>query len=260
MHAKTATVMTAVAFLLAGCAGDDDNDAVPNEAFCEDQGLRLGQDNGTAACVPPLPPANLTLEGLADTTAFVPVEFAWVLETHKGSAHAMMTQVRVSTESLPADNTTAPEDYGTEVAKKEHQDFESGARYEGSFASKAEGTFHFRAYAYVDNEHLWSGEVVLEVAPVEPTGEVHDITFDAGALVSGATPTELQVGLGDAVRFTNEDVLARTVSFTGPSDMAAVDLEPMDSAQSGAFLVPGSYDWTSDDAGRPITGTITVTV
>jgi len=255
-----AAVLMSVAVLLAGCSGGEEetNDA-PSRQECEAQGLELRTENGTLACREPLPPASVSLEGVPDTTeAYRSVAFSWVLEAPGGSGHAMLTQVRVRTASAGVNASDPPEAYGIEVARKEHQDFQSGARYDAAYESRVAGTFYFRAYALVNQTHIWSEEVVLEVTEVQPTGETGTVTLPAAAVAQGADPAEITIQLGDTVTFQNDDVLPRTITITGPSEIAAVEVAMQSSGPTEAFLVPGSYTWTSDEPAQPVTGSIQV--
>lgn len=254
---------------LAGCTGDGDDEPQPlTEADCEAQGLVLGEnetfDNETGehhtepACVEPGPPATLTIEGLpANASAYAQVSFQWALGTEEEESHAMRTEVRVATESTPADERTKPDDWGESVALKEHQNFVDGQSYDATFSTDTPGTYHFRAYGLVSQTNVWSEEYVLTVDPIEPTGTTHTVTLSGGGLpqVSSADPADLTIALGDAVAWETDDPAGDwTVhSLSGPESF-----ETTAGGDAVTFLVPGSYTWEGDGTAGMVEGSITV--
>lgn len=279
MDAKTLwTTLAVAAVALAGCADEGDDTPALTEEDCAALGLVLGEeevmhesDNGTMehhsepACVPAGPPATVTVQGVPATVqAYTPIDVTWVLNTQKDEAHAMRTDVRfdtqanVGTDCTPAADLQKPDDWGQELGKAEHQNFEDGQSYSATWTPAEPGMYCFRAYALVSQTNVWSEAVTVEVTEVQPTGTTHTVTIMGPGPFGSMAPADLAITLGDAVDWANEDLDAYTISSTtGPEAFTTTPGTPF------TFLVPGSwsYEATGDFLGSAgsYSGTITVT-
>ncbi len=263
------TALLLVTAFLAGCTDDPHTHG---EAFTCPDGTVLQPGNFTdhhnetfdlsvqCPVTEEVPPASAAVVDLpATTTTFRPLNFGWVLDTPEDEAHAMLTEVRVSSTSADTQDLAGPETFGTTVTKKEHQNFESGKRYDAEWTPNEPGTFYLRAYAEVFGSDIWSPEVAIEVNPVEPTGTTITITItEGGPLLAGADPSEVEATLGDAIVFQNDDLFAHSFTWT-TAPMGLQDFAVAAGASSDPFilLVPGSYQYTSDDM-QPVRGSINV--
>lgn len=247
---------------LAGCSSGSDHTGL-EDIVCPDGTIVKGSDleeleahhdddfDATSAC--PTPP-SVTLAGLPQTLqVYGTSSFNWTVDP--GSVqhgHSMLTAIRYSMASVPDAEATL-DSYGKEVLKKEHQDLPVSFR--GNLTFNVPGMIYLRAYAQVQGDgyerrEIWSPEIALEILPVQPTGVTHTVTHALGPLES-LDPAELTIDLGDTVVFSNEDLVAHTLTAdNGPAGSVACTMTAASSggtAEPCLYIVPGTYTYTSDD-------------
>lgn len=262
------------AVALAGCSDEGGNDPEITQEYCESLGLILGEHEVMTgegdemehhmepACVDPGPPATVTVEGVpASVQAYTPVTVTWVLHTSFAEAHAMRTDVRfdtqanVGTECTAQDDLMMPDDWGAELGKAEHQNFEDGKSYTASWTPTEPGMYCLRGYALVSQTNIWSEPIIVEVTAVQPTGVTHTVTIEPFGPLGELSPSAVTIALGDAVSWTDNDPID---SFTidGTSGPATFSTAPGTAVE---FLIPGSYGYTATGTFATHSGTITVT-
>lgn len=258
---------------LAGCSGGGDHSGA-QDFTCADGSvvpaatIEAADDHHDAAFDPatlcPVPP-QVTLTGLpASLQVYGTSSFEW--SVNPGSVlhgHSMLTAIRYSMSSVP-DGQATLDTYSKEVLKKEHQDLPVSFR--GNLTFNVPGPIYLRAYAQVqgdgyDRRDVWSPEVMLEILPVQPTGVVATVVHAVGP-IGGLDPNDIQLNLGDALVFQNDDLLAHDLTATsGPAGSVACDLAAAagDVSEPCVFIVPGSYTFTTDDV-QPKSVTVSVVV
>lgn len=257
---KSSLLVAAMAVLVAlsGCTDKAEPAPALTEEDCAAQGMVLGtqesmDSNESAdvtsvpACVPPGPPATVTIDGLpASTSAYSNVAFTWTLHTDsEDEMHTMDTQIRWA--NAPADEASLgkPDTFGEKLVQKEHQNFFDGQTYDAVFAPETSGTYYLRAFALVNGENLWSPEYILDVSEVAATGTGHTLTLSGGGLpvVTSISTTTLAIGLGDSVAWVTDDPAG---SWTITSDTGPASFATTSGGDAIVFLIPGSYTYTAD--------------
>lgn len=201
-------------------------------------------------------PARVTLRVEDDATAFQSVTLWWDV-TPAGDATTVSTsQVRASRNSSTPD---LPDAYGEVVAEVASQ--EAPVEFMQEWTPLDEGTFFLRAHATIAGTLVWSDEVRVEVAQVQPTGVVHDVTINTGTAEPELSPTQVEAVVGDAVQWVNADpALSYTVSSAdGPTSFNAGTVGPGAASNEVVFLDVGTWTYTvTDSLGRTATGSVTV--
>lgn len=242
------------ATFLAGCADEephahgvlltcDDGTVVDAANYTEhhDANFTLADQ-----CPMPPPPAITVSLSLANASpyTFEPVAATWDITPLLPEGHSMLTELRVAT--TPGEGLGGPDSFGEAVVKHEHQN--TPASFEGEWIPAAPGTYYLRAYAENQGTHFWSEPVEAIVQPVEPTGVVHTITVSLGGPTASLDPASLQMTVGDAVVWKNEDVVARQfVSTSGPAEFDSGEIARDAASEAIVLLAPGLYQYASQD-------------
>jgi hypothetical protein len=273
---KVLLVSVVWALALAGCSGGDGDHKVadvtcPDGTVVTSEQIEAGEGHHEAGFDPmtlcPVPP-SVTLSGLPATIqVYRSAAFTWVVDPGSITAgHSMLTSIRYAKASIPDAELTEGQmtKYPTEIIKKEHQNLP--VTFKGNMTFNQPGKVYVRAYAQVQGEgaprrDVWSPEVVLEVLPVLPTGVVQSVTHALGP-VGELDPKTVDLQLGDAVKFVNEDFLDHTLELVSappgaePCELAA-GMQGGESATC-VLIAPGQYEFVTDDA--PTTKSLTVNV
>lgn len=236
---------------LAGCS---DGDSHGHTVTCDD-GTEVdyaeedhhGEDfDPMSLCAPP--PLVLTFSGVPESLmVYRSAALSWGMELGgRESAHSMLTSLRVATASKNVTAADGPDAYGSELLKREHQDLPFA--YEAPVVFDTPGTYYLRTYAVVSGEHHWSPEARVEVTPVQPTGTAHTVTHAPGDFLGGVSPTAVQMALGDALVFQNDDLLGHVFTFTsGPASVAEVAVAAQSASDPVLLPAPGTYEVSTDD-------------
>lgn len=277
MHKALLGALLAWSLALAGCSGGGgSHDAA--DVTCPDGTILTAEQieahaghhedgfNATTLC--PEPP-QVTLSGLPATIqVYDSASFTWAVDA--GSAakgHSMLTSIRYAKASIPDAELVEGqmEKYPTEIIKKEHQDLP--VTFKGNMTFNQPGKVYVRAYAQVQGEGLqrrdvWSSEIVLDVLPVTPTGAVVTITHSPGLAASTLESAQETLVLGDAIQFTNQEVMELTLSqASAPAGAPACELTAgtgATSTESCVLVVPGTYQFETNDVGQMKSVTLTV--
>jgi hypothetical protein len=248
----------ALTFALAGCTSDDAGDEhVHNHVTCHDGTEVEVPANHTgppeAACPPMRAPTVNVTQAPASVRIFAAASFAWVVDPgdHKRDAHSMLTSLRVATASAQDAALAGPDSFGTEVAKREHQNLPTTATASHTFT--VPGTYFVRAYAEVqahgmDAKDYWSPEVTVVVEDVLPTGNNTVVTHGVGNVAGKLTPDNVTLGLGDGIVLKNDDLTDHV--FTPQAcaqSIAAVTVPRQSSSQPIVFKAPGTCTFKTDD-------------
>lgn len=261
------TFLAAVSLLLAGCSGGGGHDGAepftcPDQTVLDVESIEGHHESGfdpAAHC--PVPP-SVRLDGVPATLgAYRTATVSWTLDNgSRAASHSMLTSLRVSPASVADADLGAPDAYGSELQRREHQNLP--VTYETTLQFTQAATVYLRAYATIDGEDHWSPEATLRILPVEPTGTVVELTHAPGGPLGDFGPAEAQLLLGDAVAFVNEDVTPHTFTFTsGPGGAVppAVEVAAMATGAPVPLLVPGTYEVETDDV-QPKAATLVVAV
>lgn len=256
-------IVPLLAAALAGCSGDDGGHATLSDFTCPDGAIVTAAQQEAAeshhdavfdpAALCPVAPV-VKLEGLPATLGvYRNAPFTWVVDPGSvAHGHSMLTSIRFATTSVPA--PAAMTDYATEVIKREHQDLP--VTFKGNLTFTQAGTVYVRAYAQVQGEgyarrDVWSEEVVLQIQPVAPTGNVVTVTHGPGLFLATVTPAEpVDAVLGDAIQLTNDDLAPHSLTLeSGPQGASCPEISAGEGASSAACVlqVPGTYTWKTDD-------------
>ena len=283
MHKALLGALLAWSLAVAGCSGGSGGHDV-EDVTCPDGSILTSKQNedsehhhdagynATSLC--PVAP-KVVLSGLPTTIqVYDSASFTWAVSP--GSVehgHSMLTSIRYAKASIPDLELVEGqmEKYPTEIIKKEHQDLP--VTFKGNMTFNQPGTVYIRAYAQVQGKtvdgadfprrDVWSPEVVLEVLPVQPSGREVVITHSTGFTASNLDGPTDPILIGDALRFNNAEVLELTLTQTSAPDGApACELTAgpsEDSAETCLLIVPGTYEFETNDVPQKKTVTISVT-
>lgn len=261
---KSAAAAALVMLLLAGCSGSKEEP--PATFTCPNGKVVQVPANMTAtpaaACPPPVPPSVVLDQVPADVRIHQTASFAWSIAPGEyASGHSMLSSLRVSATPVADATLQGPDSFGTELARKEHQNLPMSATVEHTFPTA--GTYYVRVYATIQADGLpaadfWTPEQVLVVADVTPTGKNTVVVHGVGNAAGKLTPDVVDLKLGDGVILKNDDVQARV--FT-PKDCAeftaAVTVPSMASSQPLVFKDPKTCTFQTDDV-QPLLLTVNV--
>jgi plastocyanin len=273
MHKALLATLLAFAVALAGCSGGGgghkadqvtcpDGTVLTAEQIEADERHHEAGFNATMLC--PAAP-KVTLSGLPATIqVYDSASFTWAVDPGSvAKPHSMLTSIRYSKTAVPDAEATL-EKYATEIIKKEHQDLP--VTFKGNMTFNQPGKVYVRAYAQVKGEgfaqvEVWSPEVVLDVLPVNATGVVETITHALGP-VGELDPATLDLKLGDAIKFANEDLVDHELHLeSGPPGAAACELVAPgqgESTDACVLSVPGTYEFETTGDAQPKSITINV--
>lgn len=244
---RTLLAFLLVAVALAGCT---DNNASSGEPTCPPE---THFRDAEGACVPHVEP-RMSIEGLpAAIEQYQAVSFTWALDNGTRGApgapvHSMDSRILLGNATEPVTNTTGPDDWGTQIAREEHQNLPG--QFEASFSWEAPETLAVRGYMRIDGEHLWYDLGTLIVEPVSATGNTTTIS------ISGTPPSlsESNVGIriGDGVSWDNENTLyGYTIEFSCNNGVTVDPVEVPAGGSSAAvvFLELTNCDYTATTTG-----------
>lgn len=238
-------VAAAAFFVLAGCTKADDTVQVTcptsHAHAAGDDHDDMAEHPIPSGCPVPVLAPIVTLSGApAMLTAYHYGMFNWSLDNRTTAhAHSMLTEVHISSTSVPQAELAGPESYGTlvEDAKRQHQDHPK--RFQGIVSVAEPGTYYLRAYAEYQGKHLWSDELTIMVHPVTATGEVHTLEHTAGG-PTGEFGPDLTAALGDEFQIKNSDQIEHTFHIGAPINQ---DVTVPAGGTSATFLLfmPNAY-------------------
>jgi hypothetical protein len=265
-----------VLLALAGCGGTKDTTYTCADGLVIDTATLAGSDapgfDPETACPKPVPPA-VHLGAASYTVAiYRSLAFAWQVDAgNYTGGHTMLTSIRLShhhVDVASGTNGTAPEAYGRELVRLEHQNLPyafNATTPAGTFTFT--GNYYLRAYATVHGDGLpegnyWSDEVPINVTDVQPTGTTVTVTHKVGDFQGGLDFTTANVRIGDNLVFRNDDVRDHTFHLeSAPKNATFDDAAVASMAASGPLFikVPGTYVWKTDDI-MPLTLTVNASV
>lgn len=282
MHKALLGALLAWSLALAGCSGGSgghgaedvtcpDGTVVTAQQIEADEGHHDAGFNATSLC--PVPP-KVVLSGLPKTIqVYDSASFTWAVDP--GSVehgHSMLTSIRYAKASIPDVELVEGQmaKYPTEIIKKEHQDLP--VTFKGNMTFNQPGKVYIRAYAQVQGKtaagmdfprrDVWSAEVVLEVLPVTPTGTIVAIEHSPGLAASDLTSAQDTVVLGDAIQFSNNEVrdltLTQISAPAGAPECVLAAATGTDSAETCVLVVPGTYEFETNDV--PAKKSVTINV
>lgn len=237
-------VLVVLSTALAGCS-DGGDEKVDPASLCDG----ILQDDGT--CAPHVEP-RVVVEGLPDSfSAYSKVPFTWRLDngtrgTPAVPVHSMDSRILAGTESATVTNATGPDDWGVEVAREQHQNLPGS--FEATLSWDEPATLYLKGYMLIEGENVWTDLGMVDVTPVQPTGNQTTVT------VSGPPPaldsTETSITVGDALVFQNDSPVDYTAVFECSNGVtvaeAAVGMQS--SSAAIAFLEPTSCSYTLQSA------------
>lgn len=261
-----------LALLLAGCTGGDGPATTTTGPPTCPAGQKLATggsptdatSSASSSCVPLKLPSVALGDLPAAITVYRAVTLTWSIDPgdYTQEAHSMRNSLHVSPTPVADAELAGPASYGTEIAKKEHQNLPALGAVEHRFT--APGTYYLRAYAQVrsagvNDTDYWSPEAMVTVADIEPTGNNTTVTHPVGNAAGKLEPATVDIGLGDGVILKNDDVTDHVftpqqgcLQFT-----AAVTVAKQSSSAPLVFKAPGTCRFATDDL-QPQTLTVNV--
>ncbi|HET6399207.1 MAG TPA: hypothetical protein VFH47_06605 [Candidatus Thermoplasmatota archaeon] len=196
-------------------------------------------------------PPSVDLSAPATAVAHTATPIAWAVGLGDlPKAHSMLTSIRASPTPADADALAGPDSFGTELARREHNDLPFAFNVSHTFS--APGVVYLRAYAVIEGKDYWSGETAVEVVLAPPTGEVLTLTKAAGLAAGAFGPDDAELRLGDAVQVTNQDVVQHTFTWgEAGASLQALAVPAGATSDPVVLVVPGLYTLTTDDPVQP---------
>ncbi len=228
---------------LAGCTSEEE-DTGPK---CLENQFEDAMGN----CIDHVEPA-IVLTGLPEQlTRYFSVDFTWALDNGtRGTdevVHSMDSRILASMNATVTDNTTAPDDWGTQIARQEHKDLPD--EFTASLRWDEVGTLYLKGYMLIDAKHVWIDLGSIQITDVVASGNRTTVTISSGA--PSLSERETTVTVGDGVTFDNQhEFIAYTLTFEGDDcpnggSIAAGSTLDVD------FVVPGSCPYTLTTAASP---------
>jgi hypothetical protein len=256
-------IILAAAILMAGCAAEEEPPAPTTFTCPRGQVVEVPANHtGAPQALCPKAPPSVTLQAPATVRVFSQASFSWnVSAGDYTGGHSMLTTLRWSPTPVSNASLQGPDSYGTEFAKKEHQNLPVSLDGERRFTEP--GTYYVRAYATIladgyDSRDHWSAEATVVVTDVEPTGNNTVVTHGAGNFVGGLTPNPVDLKLGDGIVLKNDDVVSHTFTPENcPQFTEAIPVASRTSSDPLVFKAPGTCTFKTDDV-QPLTLTINV--
>jgi hypothetical protein len=234
---------------LSGCSKPSGNDThvdCPSTSSAPaSMAMEMPAASVPAGCPKPVLPPRVTLTGLAaNVTLFHYATFTWSLENRSTAhAHAMLSEVHISSTSVPDDKLAGPATFGTLIsdAKRQHQDLPKV--FQGIVTVETAGTYYVRAYAEINGVNTWSPERRIMVDPVAPTGRQIAVTQGLGAFHGGLATEATTAALGDAIVLHNDDAIPHDFVISAPISKT-ITVAQMADSDPILLLVPTTYTVT----------------